>query len=101
MRSLGELDRRFLEAGLSWAKYEGPEELGCFRDEGLADTFSAGGLSSSLSPPIATDSGTSRNEDGCSLEGLADDCCGSGFGRPRAAAAQDSSVERLARRAAS
>lgn len=90
-----ELDRRFLGAGVVGTGLGS----GCLR--GPAVMFVSAGSSSSLSPsPIATDSGTSRNEDGCCREGPAG-CCGSDFGRPRAAAAQDNNVERLARRAAS
>src|SRR5438034_6677853 len=53
--------------------------------------------------PTATDSGTKRNEDGSALVPFLSTLTGgeSSFGRPRAAAAQDSRVERLARSAAS
>ena len=95
---LGELDRRFLGAGAASEGYEDPEMV-CFFGTGPAVVLCAAAGASSSLLSIA-DSGTNRKEDGCCL-GSGDNCWDSDLGKPRAAAAQESKVERLARRAAS
>jgi hypothetical protein len=114
MRSFGEVERR-----LAFAFADGgPEESGergCLRrggptDGGLVSVFrgemiSSSRYSSPLSSPIATHSPTSRNAAGCVVgpdgpEGVFMGC-ESDLGRPRAAAAHERRVDRLARSAAS
>lgn len=103
LRSLDGLDRRFAR-GADWTS-RGEYAAGCgvgpCRGVRVGTVASAPTASSLTSPPIATDSGTKRKEDGWPREGLACEGGGSDLGRPRAAAAQESKVDRLARRAAS
>lgn len=67
-RSLGELDRRLaLEVGDVVRAATGFDILSD-RCGLTAGTDGKGSSSSLLSSPIATDSGTSRKEDGCALE---------------------------------
>lgn len=103
LRSFGEADRRFVldTGGLDGA-------AACLRRgapaEGLASIHRGeDGPSSALSSsPIATDSPTSlKDAGGAALEGPVCRRGESDLGSPRAAAAHDKRVERLARRAAS
>ncbi len=73
--------------------------------EGRWRTEGRGGNAGGAAPPVIADSGTRRSEEGSmQLDCLLVPCCVDKpprFGRPRAAAAQDKRVERLARSAAS
>lgn len=103
LRSLGELDRRFAFAAAGPDATVGARRCLGAPAEGTGSGYCGAEVSSlSLSSPMATDSPTSRKEAGrAPLVGAA---CGgwlSCFGNPRAAAAHESRVDRLARRAAS